>query len=583
MRLLIVDGYVDEPGCLGVPPYISPYIRYLFGAAYLSGIVDDITYCTIDQVRRVRHEDRQRWAAGFDFLVFLTGVSVPGSYIGGTPAKYSEIRAIAPLFGDDTFKVLCGPATRFGIGEEGGKPSIPVDGLRPLFDLVITGDAEIVLAALLSSWGSGTRPPAGELRPDMAAIEPFAVAGAAVITQHPNFRGEDGGNLVCEIETFRGCPRYKTGGCSFCVEPSKGPTLHRDVDAIVAEISALYKAGARHFRLGNQTDFYAFHHGAYDDPRYPRPNVAAIHELLSSIRADCPDIKTLHIDNVNALNFALYPEEAREITRDIVEFCTPGNVAAIGVESVDPVVIAKNNLKCTANEILGAVEAINEIGSQVGDNGNPVFLPGLNFIMGLPGETKATLEADGLFLQSLLELDLLIRRVNLRKLMVPAFSKGSASPANRGDFGKQVQKNERLYYSWKNGIRESFDLPMLKRVFPFGTVLTGVYAEQLEGNSTLLRQPGTYPILCYVPKQLDLNKFYDLIVVDHGYRSITCLLHPVNLTNLNLGLKELESIPGIGKKRSASIFVKQPRSEADWLDIVDRDTYERLKRLQPDL
>ena len=27
----IIDGYVDEPACLGVPPYISPYIRTIAG------------------------------------------------------------------------------------------------------------------------------------------------------------------------------------------------------------------------------------------------------------------------------------------------------------------------------------------------------------------------------------------------------------------------------------------------------------------------------------------------------------------------------------------------------------------------
>jgi radical SAM superfamily enzyme with C-terminal helix-hairpin-helix motif len=28
---VIIDGYVDEPACLGVPPYISPYIRAIAG------------------------------------------------------------------------------------------------------------------------------------------------------------------------------------------------------------------------------------------------------------------------------------------------------------------------------------------------------------------------------------------------------------------------------------------------------------------------------------------------------------------------------------------------------------------------
>ena len=45
----IVDGYVDEPACLGVPPYLSPYIRYV------AGVLDEhgyrVRYYTIDQLR----------------------------------------------------------------------------------------------------------------------------------------------------------------------------------------------------------------------------------------------------------------------------------------------------------------------------------------------------------------------------------------------------------------------------------------------------------------------------------------------------------------------------------------------------
>jgi len=34
---VIIDGYVDEPACLGVPPYISPYIRTLQGSSPCTG------------------------------------------------------------------------------------------------------------------------------------------------------------------------------------------------------------------------------------------------------------------------------------------------------------------------------------------------------------------------------------------------------------------------------------------------------------------------------------------------------------------------------------------------------------------
>jgi len=38
MRVLIIDGYVDEPACLGVPPYMSPDPRYIAGALVEKGI-----------------------------------------------------------------------------------------------------------------------------------------------------------------------------------------------------------------------------------------------------------------------------------------------------------------------------------------------------------------------------------------------------------------------------------------------------------------------------------------------------------------------------------------------------------------
>ena len=52
MKALIIDGYVDEPACLGVPPYLSPYPRYIAGALRERGLSEsDIHYLTIDTLR----------------------------------------------------------------------------------------------------------------------------------------------------------------------------------------------------------------------------------------------------------------------------------------------------------------------------------------------------------------------------------------------------------------------------------------------------------------------------------------------------------------------------------------------------
>ena len=79
---LIIDGYVDEPACLGVPPYISPYIREVAGVLAAHGYAP--RYATIDQVRA-----NPSLLAGHgrgDLVVMIAGLTVPGAYIGCRPA-----------------------------------------------------------------------------------------------------------------------------------------------------------------------------------------------------------------------------------------------------------------------------------------------------------------------------------------------------------------------------------------------------------------------------------------------------------------------------------------------------------------
>ncbi len=49
MKAAIIDGYVDEPSCLGVPPYVAPYPRYIYGM--LKSLGFEASYFTIDFIR----------------------------------------------------------------------------------------------------------------------------------------------------------------------------------------------------------------------------------------------------------------------------------------------------------------------------------------------------------------------------------------------------------------------------------------------------------------------------------------------------------------------------------------------------
>ena len=48
-KVAVIDGYIDDPAALGVPPYISPMIRAVAGAARDAGA--DVEYVTVDMIR----------------------------------------------------------------------------------------------------------------------------------------------------------------------------------------------------------------------------------------------------------------------------------------------------------------------------------------------------------------------------------------------------------------------------------------------------------------------------------------------------------------------------------------------------
>ena len=81
MKIAILDGYVDEPSCLGVPPYISPYPRYIYGMLKKLGF--NAIYTTIDALRENYRLKRSLY--DFDLVIVIAGMVVPGKYIGGKP------------------------------------------------------------------------------------------------------------------------------------------------------------------------------------------------------------------------------------------------------------------------------------------------------------------------------------------------------------------------------------------------------------------------------------------------------------------------------------------------------------------
>jgi radical SAM superfamily enzyme with C-terminal helix-hairpin-helix motif len=519
----ILDGYVDEPACLGVPPYISPYIRTVAGSLIEHQF--SVRYRTIDQLRNDPHMIKLLDHA--DLLVMIAGVTVPGKYLGGTPATLNEIQQVGHMIRNP--KKLIGGPIGFGYAHEGGQRAIKqvISG----FDVLLKGEP----AVALDNYLTGNKP-AGVL--DYDRTDPWSISGSGIIMQHTDFP-----YVMCELETARGCSHGASGGCSFCTEPFYGMPKYRSTEGIAQEVAALHTHGARHFRVGRQPDILAYGAGSGE---YPAPRPDLIGNLFASIRAAAPELKTLHIDNTNPATIAKHEEESREALREIIRYHTSGDVAAFGMETADPAVVLKNNLKAGTEDVIRAIQIVNEEGGMRRDN-VPELLPGLNFVCGLAGETEKTYDLNERFLELVRDKGLLVRRVNIRQVMpfegTPAYTNNT------------LGKHDRRFRAFKEFVRQKIDLPMLQRVYPVGTVLREVQIE-VSGDLSFGRQMGSYPILVGIPVRLARRTIIDAVVVDWGMRSVTALPVPVEINTLSASA--LKWLPGVGKKKSVAVIAKRP-------------------------
>jgi len=534
VKVAILDGYVDEPSCLGVPPYISPYPRYIYGM--LKHFKIQPRYFTIDQIRGREFELEK-----FDLLIIVAGIAVPGKYLGGNPLSLGDLKEIASL---KVEKVLTGPITL----EINDKDR----GYLEEFYTIIDHPFERRLLEFLSRLFKEDV----EVVKDRNFINRFAILGAEVVRQHPDFP-----YIICEIETYKGCYWRK---CSFCIERFHKLEM-RDPKGVLAEIKALYDNGVRYFRLGNQTDFFTYMADfGYD---FPKPNPEFMKEFHRAIWNSCPRIKTLHLDNVNPKTIAEHPDESREIIKTIIMYQTPGNIGAMGLESADERVIKENTLCATPEEVKFAIRLINEYRS-IGYNGLPCFLPGINFVIGLKGETKRTFEKNYEFLRELLEEDLWVRRINIRQVKV---FKGT--PMEKFGY-KNVIRHKKYFKVFKERVRKEIDREMLKRMLPVGRKLTDLRCELRKGKITFARQLATYPLLVGIIGEYERNTMLDVRVVDYGQRSITA----VPILNPNTAkLYQLESIPYIGKTLAGKIVANRPYKSLEELRNVLGKVFENVK------
>ena len=505
IKVVLIDGYIDDPAALGVPPYISPMVRSIAGASIDAGAA--VEYISADMIRNGKK------ISDADVSVVLSGNTVPGKYLRSMPLSVKELGALVPKL--KGWKLLGGSAA-----------SSAVAGV---FDFAIERD----IAASLYDGMTGKE--VNERYRTLEEWNRWMLLGAEIVTQHQDFPHP----LVAEIETYRGCHRYRSGGCSYCIEPLKGKPLTRSPADIIAEAERLVSFGVRNIRVGGQTCIVSY--GSTDDSDVPVPNPDAVRELFVGLNA--LDLNVLHVDNANPAVISSHPGESREVIGILAEFCTSGNVLALGLESADPIVFRDNNLNCTSDQLMGAVRIINEIGGERGPTGLPKLLPGINLICGLDGETPDTYRLDLDLLRRIMDEDLMVRRINIRQVL-----------PLRKEFSTKIDKQR--FKRFKESVREGIDQEMLKRVVPKGTVLKDVLMEVHDGNTTFGRQVGTYPILVGIPYSVEIGSAHDVTVTDWGFRSVTGITTPFDINTMPMSA--IEGLPGIGKKRAARIVMKRP-------------------------
>ncbi|MCE4614696.1 MAG: radical SAM protein [Desulfurococcales archaeon] len=497
-KVLIVDLYTDEPSGLGVSPYIDTYPRYLAGAIWHhNGANTAIHYVTADEFRNPNWLSR---ANNYDIVFLVGGITVPGRYLDGNPPSLREITRWVRLL-KKPLKILGGPASKFGMGLKGGEVArLTRDLEKAGIDIFVTGDLDEYVRELIEHGVEKAAP--WRTRKDYDYVDIYAVKGARIVRMHRRL----GHGLIAEIESYRGCPRWIAGGCSFCIEPLYGKPLQRNTYSIVKEIEALYQYGVIDFRIGRQADFYVIGSRDLGNTEWPKPNPTAIHTLLRSIRINTPELRTLHIDNVNPGTIVRYPKESIEITKTIIRYHTSGDVAALGIETADPKVARINNLNITSEEAIRAIEILSKYGSTRDTNGVPHLLPGINFVLGLPGESRTTMRVNKEFLMRILEEGYLVRRINVRRLMViPGTRVSKLKPRIQGKWSDRHS----AFIRW---IRGYFDREMLGRAFPPSVIIRNVYVEEHKSGYSLARPPGSYPPTVKIKGNLPFYSMVDVVI-----------------------------------------------------------------------
>lgn len=484
-KTVILDCYTDEPSGYGARPYLGTHQIHL--AQALSYKHEPFSYLTIDDLRfangeqetentNIRILNKTKNAANSidiinnaEIIYIVMGCFVEYEYFSCVPPTINEVYEL--LKNSSAQKILF-----YVLGVDNNIcDEYKRSNLAQIMDKVCIGNTYRFVLENSSSDNF--------LIPNYDLLQKISNQPVDIIEQlnYP---------ILAEIETGTGC---NTPTCSYCIEAKRHirPT-YREPQIIVNQIKTLYNCGVRHFRLGRQPNFF----------HYQYNSIEKLHELLAGIREQCPDIETLHIDNVN-MNSVVEPH-GKDFVKLVVKYCTDGNVSPFGIESFDDDVRKSTRIYGKSDKIIKAIEIINEYGTEIGKNGFPKFLPGINLMHGLPGQTEKTHHINMAFLEDIYNKNLQTHRLFYR-YMTP--SEGTITINNDRDL--------QYYNQCKQEIMQDFVMPMQKRVYPSGRILKSFREVIVKNGTSILRTLGTCSIKIMIEnKKLEPYGTYDVQIVD---------------------------------------------------------------------
>lgn len=239
----------------------------------------------------------------------------------------------------------------------GPHPSaLPEEALGMGFDCVVTGEGEEALVSLMREFCAGRRPSGvirGERQQDLGKWPPFP--------------GQAG--LLGPIEITRGCPF----ACAYCQTTflTGAKPRHRPVADILRHMRALFAAGLKEIRFITPD---AFGYGSHDGRAM---NLPALRELLEGAGA-------LAEKQGGKIFFGSFPSDVRpeHVTAQALELTrrhASNRRLIIGAQTGSPRLLAAIGRGHTTADILRACDLCKE----------HRITPYLDFIFGLPGETRA--------------------------------------------------------------------------------------------------------------------------------------------------------------------------------------------------